>query len=418
MTRHTLSNGLTLLVRENHTNPTAVLRGHVKAGAVCDTADTAGLAALTATLIRRGTTRRTFQQINEAIERVGANMDTSIDRHLAGFSGWSLVEDLPLQIEIAADILQRPSFPNAELEKVRGQFITSLYQLEDSTRGKAGLEFRPLCYPAGHPYALNIDGSLETIQRLQRNDLVVFYERFYSPRNTVIAVVGDVKSSEVIARLEDAFGDWQAPGDDTPYDIPKSPRPVGVRRVVLPMFNKTQVDLIWGLPALARKSPDYYAARVANAILGQVGLMGRLGANVRDKQGLAYYVSSGLEASLGEGPWFVYAGVAPDDVARASESILAEIARLRAELVTEDELSDAQDYLTGVLPLLLETNDGVASMLLELELYDLGLDFLQQYPATVRAVTRKDVQAAAQKYLDTENYALAIAGPYQEMVTA
>jgi zinc protease len=418
VTRHVLDSGLTMLIRENDTSPTVVLRGYVKAGGLCDQDETAGLARLTAATARRGTATRTFQEINEAVESVGASLNVGAGKHLVSFSGKSLDEDLPLLIDIAASILQRPSLPKAELEKVRGQAITSLRQLEDSTQRKANREFRALCYPAGHPYARSTEGTLDTIPHLQRDHVVAFYERFYSPRSAVITVVGDVKADNVVTRLEDAFGGWQAPGDDTPYDIPAAPRPAGAQRVVVPMFNKTQADLVWGLPGLSRSSPDYYAARVANAILGQVGLMGRLGANVRDRQGLAYYASSSLEADLGAGPWIVYAGVAPDDVDRAVESILVEIARLRDELVTEEELADAQDYITGILPLRLETNDGVAGVLIEMELYGLGLDFLERYPALVRTVTREDVQAVAQKTLDTENYALAIAGPYGEPAEA
>ena len=435
--RYALDNGLVVLVRENHTSPTVVLRGYVKAGGVCDTDDSAGLAGLTAATARRGTATRTFQEINEAIESVGASLGMGASKQLAGFSGKGLSEDFPLLVEIAADMLQHPSFPEGELKKVRGQVITSLRQLEDNTRRKADREFRALCYPAGHPYARSTEGSLDTVQRLGRDDLIAFYHRFYSPCGTAVTVVGDVKADDAVARLADAFGGWQAlrrgpgqglrpfgraqgrpgsgqaPGDESPYDIPDAPRPCGPQRVVVPMFSKTQVDIVWGLPGLSRTSPDYYAARVANAILGQVGLMGRLGANVRDRQGLAYYASSGLEAGLGAGPWIVYAGVAPTVVDRALGSILAEIARLRDELVSEEELADAQDYLTGTLPLRLETNGGVAGALIEMELYGLGLDFLARYPALIRAVTREDVQAVAREYLDTENYALAIAGPYE-----
>jgi zinc protease len=414
VTRHQLSNGLTVLVRENHTSPTAVLRGYVKAGGVCDTDPTAGLAGMTATTARRGTETRTFQEINEAVESLGASLDMGAGRQLAGFSGQCLSEDLPLLIEVTADVLQHPSFPATELEKVRGQVITSLCQLEDNTQRKANREFRTLCYPAGHPFGRSTEGTMETVPNLQRDDLLSFYERFYSPRGTVIIVVGDVTTDDVVRRLEDAFVGWQASGDDRPYDIPPAPRPTGAQRIVVPMFNKTQADIVWGVPALPRASADYYAARVANAILGQVGLMGRLGANVRDRQGLAYYASSSLGAGLGPDPWSVFAGVAPESVDRAVESILAEIARLRDELVAEEELADAQDYLTGILPLRLETNDGVAGALIEIELYELGLDYLTRYPGLIRAVTREDVQAVAQKYLDIENYALAIAGPYGE----
>ncbi len=418
VTRHTLNNGLTVLVRENHTSPTVVFRGYVKAGGVCDTHETAGLAGLTAVTARRGTVNRTFQEMNRVVESVGANLSMGASMHLAGFSGKCLSEDLPRLIEIAADIVQHPSFPEVELEKARGEMITFLRQLEDNTRHTADREFRTLCYPAGHPYARSTEGTVETIESLRRDDLLAFYERFYSPRSTVIALVGEVETDEVIARLEEAFGGWQALGDDAPYDIPAAPRPSGLQRVIVPMFNKTQADIVWGLPGLSRTSDDFYAARVANAILGRVGLMGRLGANVRDKQGLAYYAHSSLEAGLGAGPWSVSAGVAPDDVDRAVESILIEIARLRDELVTEQELADAQDYLTGILPLRLETNDGVAGALLEMALYGLGLDFLARYPAFVRAVTREDVRAVAQKHLDAENYALAIAGPYRDPAQA
>lgn len=417
VTRHTLENGLVVLVRENRVTPTVILRGYLRAGAVCDTDETAGLARLTASMARRGTRARTFQEINEAIESVGASFEVGAGRHQVGFSGKSLTEDLPLIVEIAANALQRPTFPAAELQKVRGQVITSLRQLEDDTRRKAHREFRALCYP-NHPYGRPVEGTLETVQRIQRQDLVAFFERAYGPRGGVIAVVGDVAAPEMIARLEDAFAGWLPQADGASDALPPIPRPQGKQRVVVPMHNKTQVDVVWGLPALARSNPDYYAARVADAILGRVGLMGRLGASVRDKQGLAYYATSLLEADLGQGPWMVFAGIDPGHVDRAIEGILAEIERLRNELVSEDELADAQDYLTGVLPLRLETNHGVAGALIEIEMYGLGLDFLARYPALIRGVSQEEVRAVAQKYLDTENYALAIAGPCEEVAAA
>ncbi|MFZ5918597.1 MAG: M16 family metallopeptidase [Chloroflexota bacterium] len=417
VTRHILYNGLTVLVRENHTSPTAIVHGYLKAGSMYEIDELAGLARLTASTVRRGTANRTFQEINETIESVGASLDIGASSQLTGFSGKSLSEDLPLLIEITADMLQHPVFPEAELQKARGQTITWLHQLEDNTQHKADRVFRSLCYPPGHPYARSTEGTLDSIQRIRRADLVAHYERFYRPRTAAIVIVGDVQTEKIIPQLEAALGSWQAAGDDADDgapDIPAAPRPCGVRRSVAPMYNKTQVDIVWGLPGLARLDPDYYTARVANAILGQVGLMGRLGANVRDRQGLAYYASSDLEAGLGAGPWLVFAGVAPDAVDRAIDSILIEIVRLRDELVAEEELADAQDYLTGVLPLRLETNDGVAGALIEIELYGLGLDYLAQFPQRIRAVTRERVQAVAQTYLDPENYALAIAGPYGE----
>ena len=139
--------------------------------------------------------------------------------------------------------------------------------------------------------------------------------------------------------------------------------------------------------------------------------MGRLGENVRDEQGLAYYAFSRMEAGLGPGPWMAVAGVNPQNVEQAVESILVELRRLRDTPVESDELDDVKAYLTGSLPILLETNEGVARSLLDMELYDLGLDYLQRYPGLIEAITAQEVQEAARTYLNPEAYALAIAGP-------
>jgi zinc protease len=180
------------------------------------------------------------------------------------------------------------------------------------------------------------------------------------------------------------------------------------------MTNKTQADIVLGTVGPARSAEDYYAARLGDLILGQLGLMGRLGEAVRDQQGLAYYAYSGVEAGLGRGPWSVRAGVNPVNVEQAIDSILAEITRLRNEPVTDQELEDGKDYLTGSLPLRLETNEGIAATLLDMDLHQLGDDYIIRYPDLMRAVTKGQIQAAAQAYLDPEHYALVIVGPYQD----
>jgi zinc protease len=152
-------------------------------------------------------------------------------------------------------------------------------------------------------------------------------------------------------------------------------------------------------------------ARLANTVLGVFGMMGRLGDRVREEQGLAYYVYSKLDAGLGAGPWTAIAGVNPANVERAIEGILHEVRRLRDEPLPADELADSQSFLTGSMPLRLETNEGLASTLLDMERYGLGLDYLQRYPAMVQAVTTQDVQDIARQYLDPDVYVLAIAGP-------
>jgi zinc protease len=413
--RFTLSNGIKLIVQENHVSPSVVVRGHLWAGANSDPPERMGLARFTASAVTRGTTTRTFQEINEITESVGANVFVGGGRHLTGFGGKSLAEDFGLLIDVLSDVLLNPTFPQREVDKVRGQIITSLRELEDDTRGLANREFRRVLYTLDHPFGRPGDGTLETVPRIRRDDLENFYRTCYHPQGAVVVVVGDVQAEAVRDTLEAALGGWQPAGDAPAFEAPEVQPLTERRRYVRTMTNKTQADIALGTVGPARAAEEYYAARLADLILGHLGLMGRLGETVRDQQGLAYYAYSGLEGGLGRGPWSVRAGVNPVSVDRAIESILAEIARLRDEPVTGQELEDGQDYLTGVLPLRLETNEGIAGTLLDMDLYQLGDDYIIRYPDLIRAVTQEQIQAAARKYLDSEHYALVIVGPYEDL---
>ncbi len=412
--RFVLSNGIKLIVQENHVSPSVVVRGHLRAGSIDDPPEKMGLGRFTAGAVRRGTATRTFQEINELTESVGANVFVSGGRHLAGFGGKSLAEDFGLLVDVLADVLRNPAFPQRDVDKVRGQIITGLKELENDTRGLASREFRKLLYSLDHPYGRPGNGTLESVPRIKRGDLEVFYRTYYRPERAVIVVVGDVQAEKVFQVMERALGGWQPGGDPPSFDVPEFQSLTERRRLVRTMANKTQADIVLGSVGMSRAAEEYYAARLGDVILGQLGLMGRLGETVRDQQGLAYYVYSGLEAGLGRGPWSVRAGVNPINVDQAIVSILAEIARLRDEPVTDQELEDGQDYLTGGLPLRLETNEGIAGTLLDIDLYQLGDDYIIRFPDLIRAVTKEQIQAAAQKYLDPEHYALAIVGPYEE----
>lgn len=177
------------------------------------------------------------------------------------------------------------------------------------------------------------------------------------------------------------------------------------------MPGKSQVDLVLGVPGPARKDPDYDHARLANHILGVFGMYGRLGKTVREQQGLAYYSYSQMQGGLGPGSWRVLAGVDPVNVKQAVDSIRAEIERLVDEPVSADDLADSKANLTGSLPLQLESNEGVAMTIYNIERYDLGLDYVHEYNGMINAITAEQVQAAAQKYWGTDAFALATAGP-------
>jgi zinc protease len=408
--RHEFDNGIVVLVRENHISPAVVISGYFWVGALDTPPEQAGLAALTAAMLMRGTQKRTFSQIYEDIESVGAAAGLGSGKHTTGFGAKSLSEDMPLILDILAESIQRATFPPQELERLRGQVLTALEERANDTGSQATLAFREMAYPNGHPYAYSTQGYSETIQALTRDDLVRFYQQGYGAQGMTLCIVGAVHAADALAQVEATFADWRGRTLPRP-SLPATGHPKGILRRWVDMPHKSQVDLVMGLPGPARAAPDYLDAVLANAILGVFGMMGRLGKHLRDEQGLAYYVYSRLLGGLGPEPWFVAAGVAPDNAERIIEGIRAELGRMCDTLVQADELADVQAYLTGSLPLSLETNEGVAGAILNMEQHQLGFDYLARYPGLVREITVERIQAAARKWFDPHNLVIGIAGP-------
>jgi len=408
--RHELPNGIVLLVRENHASPAVVVTGYLRVGARDESRERAGLADFAADALMRGTASRSFEQIYADLESVGASLGIASGMHTTGFGAKSLAEDLPLLFELFAEVLREPTFPPDGVEKLRGEIMADLAERAHDTGRMATLTFYQLAYPEGHPYAVSPTGYPETIAAIDRDDLIAFYEGGYGPQGMTVVVVGAVEADEVVERAEAVLGDWEGQTLER-EPLPEVDRLSAVRQRAVSIPDKTQSNIVLGYPGPPRTHPDYLDARVCNTILGVFGLMGRLGEKVREEQGLAYSSYSSLSGGPGPGPWRILAGVDPANVERAVESIRAEVRRICDELVDEDELSDSQAYLTGSMPLQLETNEGLARTILSMERYDLGLDYLQRYEDLITAVTPERVRAAARRWLDPDAYALAIAGP-------
>jgi zinc protease len=393
-------------------SPAVVIGGYLWAGSISESAEQAGLASLTAGMLLRGTKTRSFGQINETLESVGAQLSYRSNVHSVGFGGKALAEDLDLLLEILSDSLQQPTFPETELGKLRGQVLTAIQRREDDTGSMAWLTFDALLYP-DHPYGRSVMGYSETVSGLAQGHLAEYFRDHYSPEGMTLAIVGAVPTDMVLEKVRGALEGWRAPGASPNRSIPPNVQLDKARRATAIMEGKSQSDIVLGWPALARSDPDYMKAHLANTVLGVFGMMGRLGENIRERQGLAYYAYSRLQAGLGAGPWMAIAGVSPANVDRAVAGILQEARRLRDEKVPRDELADSQSYLTGLMPLRLETNEGIVSTLLDIERHELGLDYLLRYTNLVNSVSVDDIQEMAQEHLDPEVYALAIAGPAQ-----
>jgi zinc protease len=322
-----------------------------------------------------------------------------------------LRDDLSEMIDLVAAVLLRPDFPEGEVQRVRAEQLGAIAEADNDTRASADRILRRAVYPAPNPLGGRILGSSEVVTGFMVDRVKGFHAEVYGPRGTSVAVVGGMgELAQVIERLTDVLGSWQPPvkGARSP-DLATTNE--GPERVIEAIDGKSQADIAAGTATIARGHRDYYALDVANLILGRLGLMGRLGAEVRDRQGLAYYVFSQLEPRSDGSLWVARAGVDPGNIDRTLKAIAAELERLRTTLVSAHELADAKQYLIGVLPLALESHDGVASTLLAIEEFGLGLDYLSRYPAIIDQITAEDVRDAAAQHLDPERLGVGIAGP-------
>ena len=408
--RHVFANGVVALIQRNAASPTVSVRGEVRVGAVHERDEQTGLAIFTAAALIRGAGERTFQEIVSTTESIGASVNAGAGMNAGGFAGRSLSEDLPLILEILSDMIIRPSFPELELGRLRGQILMGLRESEQEPRTQASRAVRTMLFPEGHPYRRLSTGTFETVEALTRADLLAFHQ-LYHPESVRIAIVGDVEPDQVIALLERTFGSWTSQHQAPDFQLPEVPALTTIQRENIQMAGKSQSDVVWAVHGLKRNAKDFYAASMANMLLGRLGMGGRLGENVRERQGVAYYVGSSFEADWGAGPWAALAGVNPENVERTITAILHEIEVFMREGPDPEELSDARDFMAGSTVLGLETNDGIASTLLAIERHNLGLDYIARYPTIIRAVTIEEIIAAAQHYLSTDAYVLAVAGP-------
>lgn len=411
--RLVLPNGLVLIVRENHANQTVALSGNLKAGGMYDPPDKPGLASFAASLLERGTEKHTSQEIAEQLDFIGASLGTGAGTEGMNFSTYCLSENFGEVLELLGEVLLHPSFPETEIEKLRGEVLSALKEQEDDPAARAGRELSGLLFPPGHPYHHDALGTEEGVKGIRRPDILSFYQRHYRPDASVFVIVGDVSVAQVKGLMEKVFGSWKAQGERPAFSIPPTPLSARPLTRVIPMKDKSEEIVRLGHQGISRHNPDYYACTVMNYILGGGSFGSRLMAELREKEGLTYGVYTSFHASLGEGPWTVYLQVSPRDTQKAIDRVKANLRKLQEKGVSLKELKAAQDYLVGRLPLSMESNAGIAGMLLGQEIYQLGMDYVERYPSLIRSITREQVREMARKYLHPENLTVVVAGPYE-----
>jgi len=410
ISRFELSNGIVLLMRRNDFSPSVVISGYLSTGSLADEDDKLGLAGFTASALMRGTTERDFLHIYDMLESAGASLGYDSGIHTTSFGGRALVEDLGMLLDLLADTMRYPVFPDEHVDRLRSQLLASLAIRAQNTSEMASISFDQITY-VNHPYSRPEDGFPETIEKIQKKDLAHYHHRYFGPRGMVIVIVGSIDPMQILGMVEGHFGDWRNDQQPEQISLPPLTPLEEIKRKKVDLLGKSQADIVLGVAGPARKSQDFIAAALGNSVFGQFGMMGRIGEEVREKAGLAYYAHSNLGGGIGPGPWSVSAGVAPQNVDRAIEIILREIKKFVQEPVSDEELSDSKANFIGRLPLSLESNNGVASALLNLEKYSLGIDYYRRYQDMVNAVTPEQIRETAASYLDPHRLAIGIAGP-------
>ena len=393
--RSVLGNGMILLTSEQRALPMVSIELLIDAGSRHDTPKQEGLANLTARLLTYGTQRRTALQISETLDFIGAGLSAGCGEDLATVSMTVLKKDLATGLELLADVLTLSTFPQEEIDRQKQSIIASIKAREENPGDIAQRRFAAALYPQS-PYGRPVEGSEASVKGLEQQSLRAFYERYYRPNRTILSVVGDISHQEIARALNEAFRSWPK---GEPATAPVAPSKVGTGETLRVNKELTQANIILGHEGVGRENPDYYAIQVMNYILGGGGFSSRTLDSIRNERGLAYSVYSYFSAEKGHGTFELVMQTKNETALEAIRIAKAEIRRMREELVTEQELSDAKDYLTGSFPLRFDTNRKVANFLAQVEYFQLGLDYPERYADFIKKVTREDVQHVAQKYL-------------------
>jgi zinc protease len=405
--RVVLPNGLTLLLFENHRLPIVVATAHVRWTSLLEPAAKSGVATLVGNLLDEGTSKHTGPQIAEMIENIGGSLSFTP----SGGTVKVLSPYKSLGLGLLFECLVDAAFPEDAFLRQKAQQLSAVEDAERQPDTKARMVYKELAY-GKHPFGRPALGKLETVKTLTPADCQDFHSKAFVPENTVVAIVGDFDSHEVVEEIKRLTAAWKNSGVPKPT-TPAVDKPKHFVERVITLPDAAQLHFLMGHVGIPRSNPDYYKLLVMDYVLGTgPGFTDRLSARLRDRSGLAYTVSANITSSAGEEPglFTCYIGTNPEFFPQVKKGFLEELNRIRAEKPTQEEVEDAKKYLLGNLVFHFTTNDRIAEQLLYVNRYHLGPHYLEDYRKAVAAVTPEDVQEVARKYLDPERMYLVIAG--------
>ncbi len=404
--REVLPNGIVLLVSERPAVPIVVVRVFTRAGAVLDPTGREGLANLTGALLTRGTAKRTGPELDAAIEFVGGSLEAGAGRDGMTASLAILKKDLTLGLDLLQEIVLTPTFPEAELKRQVAETQAAIKRSEESPGTVASRTLSRLVF-GNHPYGRPIEGTVESIGRLTRDDVVGFHRDWMRPDTAIIAVVGAVTVDDARREILARFRRWTPPATPAPR-VPEATAAAAPREERITR-ELTQTTIVFGRQAIRQVDPDYFPLAVANYVLGG-GSTGRLYTRVREEGGLAYSVGSYVSPGKYGASAIVSAQTRTAGVQKVLDLVRDEMVRMTREPVNDRELALAKSYLVGSFPLRLDTSSKVADFLVAVEEQGLGLDYADRYIEKIRRVTAADVQRVAAKYFRPDSYHLVVVG--------
>lgn len=408
--RAELSNGMVVLAVENPAADIVAGRIFIRAGSRYEPLHQAGLSHLWAAVSTKGTERLSSQEIAERVESVGASLGTDSAADYCLLSLKTVSADFAEMLELAAELLRSPSFPEAEVELERRLALQGIRSMQEQPFAVANSQLRQSIYQT-HPYALPSLGTEATVAQLDRTALQHYHQAHFRPDNVVISIAGRIAPDQAIALVDHCFGDWQPPeanGQSLPLPTLELPTVVSKPEQTVTLRNTQQAIVMLGYLTGSVHHADHAVLKLLNTYLGN-GLSSRLFVELREKRGLAYEVSAFYPTRVDASHFVVYMGTAPENTAIAQEGLRHEVDRLGRILLTHEELQAAKNKLLGQYALGKQTNGQVAQVLGWYEILGLGIQYDETLQQNIAAVTAEDIQRVACHYL-TEPY-VSLVGP-------
>lgn len=401
-----LKNGITLIVKEDRSNPTVGIYAAFPGGLRYEDEKTNGLGNFAAALLTKGTEKRTALELAKEVEGMAGSINGFSGKNSIGISGKFLSRYFNDGIEIIADCLLNPTFPEYEMEKTRKEILADIKRQEDYLPGYTFKLFYKALYEK-HPYRMPVIGIEKTVAGFKRKDISNHYKRLIVPQNMVISIVGDINKDEAVKKVEALFGGFNRKAKPL-SDLPIEGKQSHIRKTG-EVKEKQQTHIALGFLGTTITSEAKYPLSVLTEILSSQG--GRLFIELRDKESLAYALSVFSREGVEPGVFAVYIGTAPDKKNKAINGILRELKKVVTEKVTDQELKRAKSALIGGYEMSLQENMAQASDMANNELLGLGFDEYKRYPGKIEAVTEDDILKIAQRYIDLDAYTLSVVGP-------